>query len=114
MTKRTLSARLLLAVFLSLLLLSVLHVHHAVDVAGGSCQECVDHQRHDGHIGVAVAGMHGCVLCAMVSLPFVAAAVVAAVLCGRVAERLQRVRSAVLCGRAVAWCGLRGPPACRL
>ena len=71
--KRVLFSRLMLAVFLPMLLLSVLHVHDGVYADGDSCMECVNHLPHAGHLSINANHHDDCVLCQFMSLSFVEA-----------------------------------------
>ena len=75
MTKRRLSAWMLLSVFLPILLLSSLHDHEYVDVSSG-CPDCINHTAHQGHISLDTIHLHDCLLCQFTSIPFVGAATV--------------------------------------
>ena len=75
--KRVLFSRLMLAVFLPMLLLSVLHVHEGMYVEGDSCMECVNHIPHAGHLSINASHHDDCVLCQFTSLSFVEAVTVA-------------------------------------
>lgn len=75
--KRVLFSRLMLAVFLSMLLLSVVHIHEGVYTDGDSCTECVNHIPHAGHLSINASHHDDCVLCQFTSLSFVEAVTVA-------------------------------------
>ncbi|MCR4583825.1 MAG: hypothetical protein K5764_09805 [Prevotella sp.] len=72
-TKRHIASWVLLAVFVPMLILSSVHVHHSASEAATACMECVQHHCH-GHLGQDAPSMHNCVLCQFLSLTFVAAA----------------------------------------
>jgi hypothetical protein len=74
--KRHISSVVLLAVFLPMLILSSIHVHHSVHQQEKECEECVHHIPHSGHIGVQTTCSFDCVLCQFLSLPFLMAAAV--------------------------------------
>ena len=74
-TKRSISAWLLLSVFLPMLLLSSLHVHEYVDVRSG-CPDCINHIAHQGHISLDTIHLHDCLLCHFASISFLVAATV--------------------------------------
>lgn len=69
--KRHISAWILLAVFLPMLLLSSLHIHQESELSADSCTECVHHHCH-GHLSQLAETMHHCVLCQFLTLTFVA------------------------------------------
>jgi hypothetical protein len=75
MSKRRISAWILLSVFLPILLLSSLHVHETTDVRIG-CSDCVNHIAHQGHISLDTIHLHDCLLCQFTSLPFLGATTV--------------------------------------
>ena len=61
---------LLLAVFLSAFVTSVLHRHPAVVVETVVCDACAQHLPHSGHIGDDNTALSQCVLCHFLGLPF--------------------------------------------
>ncbi|MBQ9561755.1 MAG: hypothetical protein IJV10_05705 [Prevotella sp.] len=75
--RRHIASIVLLAVFVPMLLLSSLHVHHIAN-AEDDCTECVMHHCH-GHLGQLTTVEHNCVLCQFLSMSFVAATAVAIV-----------------------------------
>lgn len=74
--RRHISAMVLLAVFLPMLLLSSFHVHPEAHLEEDGCQECVHHLPHAGHIGSLTVSSFDCVLCQFLTLPFLLAPVV--------------------------------------
>ena len=69
--KRRLSARLLLAVFVPMLLLASLHRHESpVTVQDTSCYDCVHHVHHNGHLSANPQHAYSCVLCSFLTLPY--------------------------------------------
>lgn len=94
--KQIRAARVLLAVYLPLLLLTTLHVHRSAEYVDDVCTQCVHHEPHAGHITSETPSLHECVLCQLTTLQYVApAAVVFSVLLvvntGNVLWREQRV-----------------------
>lgn len=83
-----LSARMLLAVFLPMLVLSSFHVHVYAESATADCYECSHHLRHAGHIAPATAFMHDCVLCQLFQLSYLPPLVLSAGLLTAVVCRL--------------------------
>ena len=82
--KRQWNAWILLAVMLSMTVLSSLHVHPELSATADNCSQCVNHIPHDGHLSATSQGAHQCVLCQFLTLTFVAAATVGApTLCRR-------------------------------
>ena len=73
-TKRRISAWVLLAVFVPMVLLSSLHLHESGLTADDGCTECVHHQC-GGHLGEQTASFHACVLCQFLTLTMLTIAV---------------------------------------
>jgi len=82
-TKRLFASRVLLAVFLPMLFFASLHMHPAQSLTGDECTECINHHC-GGHIGQQTLSIHDCVLCQMMTLPMIAAAVVTVLLINNV------------------------------
>ncbi|MBO4658164.1 MAG: hypothetical protein J5637_03205 [Prevotella sp.] len=78
MTRRKWYARLLLAVFVPMLLLSLVHVHEGM-AEEAACADCAHHVHHS-HLASADFCVDSCVLCQMLSLPFVAAILLSVIL----------------------------------
>ena len=108
--KRTHSARLLLVVFVSMLLLASLHVHAAAACAEATCEECIGHVKHSGHIAEATASVDSCVLCQLISVPFVAAVVLAVAIYKKVVARLPLPFPCSVPGGSGTMISLRAPP----
>ena len=94
--KQIRAARVLLAVYLPLLLLTMLHVHRPAAYVEDVCAQCVHHEPHAGHISSHTPSLHECVVCQLTTLQYIApAAVVFAVLLvvnsGNVLGRVRRV-----------------------
>lgn len=68
--KRIVSAWLLLSVFVSMILLSGLHRHQPVINPAADCVECAHHVHHSGHFTIGADHVHECVLCQLLSLPY--------------------------------------------
>ncbi len=49
----------------------VLHVHHYVERVTIECQDCQQHIYHSGHLMAATDNEGDCVLCQLLSMPFV-------------------------------------------
>ena len=107
--KRYISAWVLLAVFVPMVLLSSFHTHGLESVAQDDCKECVAHHCH-GHFVELTTTLHACVMCQFQTFSFVAAAVFAVVLFHQLTKELiaQRQRDVHLdvCGIPL----LRAPP----
>ena len=78
--RRHISAIVLLAVFLPMLLLSSFHVHPETHLEGAACKECVHHVPHAGHFGTQTFCTCDCVLCQFLTLPFLMATAVVLVI----------------------------------
>lgn len=74
-TRRQVSAVLLLACYVSILLFSSLHVHPTSLFAADECTECVNHLPHSGHISTVDIGHHECLLCQFLSITYIAAVI---------------------------------------
>ncbi|MBR1787575.1 MAG: hypothetical protein IJ762_00085 [Bacteroidaceae bacterium] len=69
--RRSISAWLLLAVFLPMLLVSSAHVHRYGHETQEECRQCTAHHKvHGSHVAKAQAAMHDCVLCQILHLTF--------------------------------------------
>ncbi|MCR5433096.1 MAG: hypothetical protein K6F20_01735 [Bacteroidaceae bacterium] len=66
--RRRISALILLAIYLPMLLLAGLHIHPELALSS-ECHQCVSHQPHAGHISSQGAAHHDCVLCQFRTLP---------------------------------------------
>ena len=60
--KRHISAWLLLAVFVPMLVLTALHTHAVASSVSDECVECVNHQPHSGHLTATTQTLTDCVL----------------------------------------------------
>ena len=67
--KRHISAWLLLAVFVPMLVLTALHTHAVASSVSDECVECVNHQPHSGHLTATTQTLTDCVLCQFRTLP---------------------------------------------
>ena len=70
LARRKWYARLLLAVFVPMLLLSLVHVHEQGVADETVCADC-EHHVHHSHLASADFCVDSCVLCQILSLPFV-------------------------------------------
>jgi hypothetical protein len=108
--KRYISAWILLAVFLPMLVLSSLHIHQESETLQDTCTECVHHHCH-GHLSQLADAMHQCVLCQFLTLTFVAGVTSAFLFlspaCRTHYARLVSAHCSDSCGIIVT----RGPPA---
>lgn len=108
-SRRRRAAKVLLAVYIPMLLLLSLHVHHQRMAETVYCYQCAHHQPHAGHITALQDALHDCLLCQLQSEAFMAAnevgVPVMAAASDVVAAIQQPMRQA-----AVACVRLRGPP----
>ena len=107
--RRQISAWILLAVFLPMLVLSSLHIHEISQTTDTECTDCVHHNCH-GHLTATATWAHDCVLCQFLTLSMLTATVVAVTVYKHVCK--QRYAQP-LCGYHAACCGIivtRGPP----
>ena len=103
---------LLLAAFLPMLLLSSLHTHSEEEYwHEEGCDACVHHQPCAGHLNDGTISLHDCVLCQFLSLPYLTAAVLAAVLYIPFYRLLHQEALLRLSLRRNGVVVLRGPPA---
>lgn len=63
-------SKVMLAVFLPALILSSVHKHPVPENESEECYECVHHLPHAGHLSAGHSGIHECVLCHFLGLPF--------------------------------------------
>jgi hypothetical protein len=108
-TKRHIASWLLLAVFVPMLLLSSVHIHETGETIETECADCVHHSCH-GHLTAAATWAHDCVLCQFLTLPMLAAILLAVTLYVHVCKKF---RAQPLCGFRTICCGTiitRGPP----
>ena len=68
--KRSVSAWLLLAVFLPALIVSSVHVHKDGHEEETECKQCTHHKVHSSHIAKTHLVMHDCLLCQILHLTF--------------------------------------------
>jgi hypothetical protein len=78
-TRRHISAVVLLAIYLSVLLLSSVHLHPETALGMDACEQCVHHLPHGGHLSAGNGTAHDCLLCQFLSISYVAVAVAAVV-----------------------------------
>lgn len=69
--RQTISAVILLLVMIMSLGVRALHVHHYAERPAVECQDCRQHIYHSGHLMAATDGKGDCVLCQLLTLPFV-------------------------------------------
>jgi hypothetical protein len=107
--RRQISACILLAVFLPMLVFSSLHIHEIPQTTDTECSDCVHHNCH-GHLSVMATWAHDCVLCQFLTLPMLTAVMMAVMVYVHVCKEYH---AQPLGGSRTACCGsniTRGPP----
>ena len=66
---RQTSSCILLAVFLSMIMMQVSHVHRDMG-ADEVCTDCLHHVNHDSHLSTASFSIDNCVLCQFAGVPY--------------------------------------------
>ena len=61
--KRCLSAWLLLAIYMPMLSLTLVHHHGEVDLKDVSCTDCTQNIRHNGHFSTGIISLDDCPIC---------------------------------------------------
>lgn len=107
--KRQISAWLLLAVFLPMVALSSVHVHRHTDASVTQCSDCLAHSC-PGHLVILDDALGQCVLCQFLSVPYVAAAVIAVIIYPYQHYKLSIVSSTAVLLRTCGVPSLRAPP----
>ncbi len=108
--KRQLCAWVLLLVFIPMVATALFHVHSDCSETELTCQACVNHQAHAGHLSSATGHLHDCVLCQLMSTSYlVASFIILPILVARyrplyaeLATILQHAQRGIV--------GLRAPP----
>ena len=72
-TRRKISARFLLAVMLSMLIIVSLHHHTHQASVEETCADCLHHVSHAGHLTMQTVDLHECLLCQLYNLPYLEA-----------------------------------------
>lgn len=70
-------ARFLLSIFVPILLIASVHVHQQETDVSATCYFCQHHLHHSGHLTTATFHNSNCVLCTLLTTPYVAATTVA-------------------------------------
>lgn len=110
--KRRISAWILLAALLPMLLLSALHTHESAGAADDACVECVNHQPHAGHLTTTSQTLTDCVLCQFFSLQYLEAFQVTLAVTVGLAVLSFPLTAAHCSSRPVAFYSTRAPPYC--
>lgn len=74
-TRISVLASVLLAVFLPMVIISSIHVHHVDSVDNDLCVKCVRHVPHATHFSAHIVKFEHCLFCHFMSLVFMAAAI---------------------------------------
>ena len=109
--RQSIASWVLLAIYVSMLLIASLHVHERPLGSGEECAECIAHHCH-GHLSQTATWAHDCVLCQFLSQTMLPATVIAVGLFVEiVSERLAGTveDSRVACYAVIV---TRGPPSC--
>ena len=109
--RRIWMSRILLAVFVPMLLLSVLHIHTEGFADDSGCVECMHHVRHS-HLSTTDFCSLQCVLCQFQTLPFIVAGLT--IICIPLVAQgpiTSSVRHGVI-ARSAEVISLRAPPIC--
>lgn len=108
--KRTVSAWLLLSVFVSMILLTALHHHQPTANQANDCVECAHHVHHSGHLTVATEHLDDCVLCQFLSLLYTPAATLLVTI--PISQAVQPVtgNANIICCEAGHYDSTRAPP----
>lgn len=92
-----------------MLILSSVHIHEDHALSETECPECIAHHCH-GHVGQAVPSFDVCLLCQFLSLSFVVAAVVAAIVIFNVVRKRTARVLCTIYGMSRGIIVTRGPP----
>lgn len=112
-TRRKISAWILLGVFVPMLLLSAIHVHHHdTHHHEDECVECVKHIPHAGHISSAQGFTHTCLLCQLFSLPYLTGTAVVLFINLNLILAFKTDAAPFVCVRAKGIVNPRAPPVC--
>ena len=106
--RRQISACVLLAVFLPMLIFSSLHIHEIPQTTDTECSDCVHHNCH-GHLSVMATWAHDCVLCQFLTLPMLTAVMMAVMVYVHVCKNIMRSLWAEAVPPAVAPISPGGP-----
>jgi len=110
-SRRRRAAKVLLAVYIPMLLLLSLHVHHQRMAEAVDCYQCAHHQPHAGHITAVQDALHDCLLCQLQSEAFVAADEVGVPVMAAASDDVAAIQQPTR-QTTVASVRLRGPPVC--
>ncbi len=108
--RRKVTSWLLLAVFVPMVIVSSLHVHHPQQTLDTECSACINHHC-GGHLGQHTAPLHACVLCQFLTLPLLPASDFAVVLYNKECKINLTLWQRNVVPTRIAVVGLRAPPA---
>ncbi len=69
--KRQIAAMILLSIFIPMMVIMYTHVHQEEPVTNGVCTLCMHHIHHAGHLSSQGTTVHDCLICQLLSMPFV-------------------------------------------
>ena len=107
--RRRIASILLLAVFLSMLLFSSLHIHPDQTLTQDECTDCVAHHC-GGHIGQQTLSFDDCVLCQFLTLPMAIASVAAVVFINIICKQRPNTHRPLVWNTFWGHIVTRGPP----
>ncbi len=108
--KRIVSAWLLLSVFISMMAVSSLHRHLPVPNATADCIECAHHVHHSGHFTIGADHVHECLLCQLLSLPYLPSTGITVTLFISLAIVVTFCGTSLICQQACSAKSPRAPP----
>ena len=108
--KRQSVAWTLLSVILSMLLFSSFHVHEEYEGGKQDCYQCASHQPHAGHFSLATHGVQDCLICQLISVPYLVAAIVVVTMPLHQNGKAHSLRVSFLPYSPLEFVSLRAPP----
>ena len=110
----TLSSWLLLWVFVPMVVMSSIHIHEPEPSAEISCEQCVSHTQHTGHLAVQKAHLDDCVLCRFLGQDFTEMQPVLGLCLMAALMLMPLVVSLFVPQSGENFIGRRGPPLCEM
>ena len=107
--KRIVSAWILLAVFLSAMVVSLIH-RHELSSESFVCADCANHVHHQGHLLDGSSQMDRCLVCQFLCTTYLGAATVVVAFSLFFRGRRVLLFAEMLCGKAVVGRASRAPP----
>ena len=108
--RQTLVAQWLLAVFLSVLLTTWIHVHPESEGGANPCVECVKHIHHDGHLSASGFSISHCLVCQFCALSYLPIAFIVLGTAFSLAHRVLFSNHSSLYGNKTMCLSGRAPP----